>query len=303
MTDSIENKQLRRSCPCCQSQAAYLIGEKCKFDLLICHRCQTLFTSRLPLASDGHDYDNYYSDLNLNIPSFIYKRLEEIIHGFSQFRVHNRLLDVGFGAGTILQAAKGKGWQTFGVEISKPAIENAKALGFDVFHGELSEANYPDEYFDVITASEILEHLPEPVKLLEEVAKILRPGGLFWATTPSSKSLSYKLMGLNWSAIGPPDHLQLFSRKGIYSMLKKAGFSQIKIYTHGLNPGEIIYYFRPEKRGGGSSEDYGFSRVETGYKLNESLTKSTNKKKIKNLLNSTLNFLQIGDSLKIFAQK
>lgn len=86
-------------------------------------------------------------------------------------------------------------WETFGVEVSKTAVENAKNFGFNVFHGELHEANYSANFFDVIIASEILEHLYDPRKLVREVYRILRPGGLFWATTPSSRGLSSLLSG------------------------------------------------------------------------------------------------------------
>lgn len=81
-------------------------------------------------------------------------------------------------------------------------------------------------------------------------------------------------------------------------MLKKAGFSKIKLKTSGLNPIEIIHHFRKHDKA--ESE---FDRVQTGYQLNEGLTKSKSRQKIKSLLNGTLNILQIGDSLKIYAQK
>lgn len=285
-----------RSCPSCQSQEAIRSGEKNGFQMFVCKHCQTLFTDRLPVFEEAEDYDDYYSESNLQVPEIIRRRVGEIIDGFAPYRKNNRLLDIGFGAGIILQIAKEKGWEVYGVEVSKPAVEQARRLGFDVFQGELSEAKYPKQYFDVITASEIVEHLPKPKELFEEVARILRPGGLFWATTPSARGLSYRLMGVDWTAVCPPEHIQLFSKKGVRNMLEAAGFSDIKLQTQGTNPGEIINYYR--SKNGDNAE---FDRVQTGYKLNESITKSPARQKIKNLLNGTLNILQIGDYMKIFA--
>ncbi len=53
-----------------------------------------------------------------------------------------------------------------------------------------NEAAFPSEHFDVITAAELVEHLCDPQALLHEVARILRPGGLFWMTTPHARGLS-----------------------------------------------------------------------------------------------------------------
>ncbi|SRR6266487_895954 len=290
-----ENSQ--RSCPSCRSPKSKILGRKNDFQVRLCKDCQTLYVSTLPHSDKAEDYDEYYTEANLTVPNFIYRRLEEIIDEFAPFREHNRFLDIGFGAGTILQVADKKHWEVFGVEVSKPAAENAEKLGFKVFHGELAEAKYPDDYFDVVTASEILEHLPKPQIVLNEVARILRPGGLFWATTPSARSISYRLIGLNWSIIAPPEHIQIFSAKGLSKLLREAGFSRIKMRTHGLNPFEIIDNFHSR------ANENSFNRVSTAYELNESLTQSKSRQMTKNILNRTLNFLKLGDSIKIYAQK
>lgn len=297
----VDEKQ--RNCPACQDPRSIELGEKNGFQMLGCKNCRSIYSSFLPIGEDSENYDEYYTEKNLKVPSFIHKRLEEIIEDFSPHFSSGRLLDVGFGAATLMQVAAEKGWQPSGVEISKPAIEHAKKLGLNVFHGELSEAKFPNDYFDVITASEIIEHCFQPEILLNEVIRILRPGGLFWATTPSAKGLSYQLTGLDWTVICPPEHLQLFSKKGIREMLKKAGFSHSSIKAFGFNPLEVADTFRNRLNKNKKSETDNFNRVETGYALNESLTKNPARQKVKNLLNETLNFLSVGDSLKIKAIK
>jgi SAM-dependent methyltransferase len=285
-----------RNCPACQSREASDAGEKSGFRIFVCRACGTLFTDRVPVFSEAENYDEYYTEANLQVPEVVRRRIGEIIEEFAPLRQTNRLLDIGFGAGTILDIGREKKWEVFGVEVSKQAVEQAERAGFSVFHGDLAEARYPNHYFDVVIASEIVEHLPEPQKLFDEAARILRPGGLFWATTPSGRGLSYRLMGVHWSVISPPEHIQLFSKKGMLQMLKTAGFSDIKLKTQGTNPLEIINYYRPA-----NEKSNGFDRVGTGYKLNESLTKSPARQKIKNLLNGTLDILQIGDYMKIYA--
>lgn len=296
------NDKKRRTCPACHYPQNARLGEKNGFYMLVCKNCHSIYSSYLPKGVEAEDYDAYYTEENLKIPPFILERLNDIIQSFKPYFQNGRLLDVGFGAGSIMEVAQDIGWQVKGVEVSRPAIEHARRLGFEVFHGELSEAKYPDNSFDVVTASEIIEHCPQPEIMLDEIMRILRPGGLFWATTPSANGLSYQLIGLDWTIICPPEHLQLFSKKGVKIMFNKAGFSQLEIKTFGFNPLEVTDNFRRRLQKTDSKKEE-FNRVCTGYALNESLTKSPVRKTIKNLLNGTLDFLSVGDSLKIRAVK
>jgi len=289
----------QRPCPSCESTDADLIGDKNGFQMLECRLCRTIFTFQLPGQSEAQNYDSYYPKIDLSLPDIIHERLGEIVGDFKTFRKNNRMLDIGFGSAILMQIARKKGWQVNGLEISAPAIENAQKLGFEVFKGELAEAGFPDDHFDVVMASEILEHLSEPQKILKEIARILRPGGLLWGTTPSCRGMSYRLMKLGWTVVSPPEHIQLFSVKGMRVMLEKAGFSNVDLRTYNLDPMEIIQHFRRSANENGDE----FDRVTSSYQLNESLTKNRTRKTIKSLLNGTLNKLQIGDSLKIYAQK
>ena len=293
----------KRNCPGCESANCRFVGPKNGFDIFLCADCRSLYASKLPEIEETLNYDEYYSATNLEVPEFIMKRVDEIISGFESYKKTNRLLDIGFGAGTILQVASRKGWDVSGQEVSSPAVEQARVQGFEAFCGNLSEAKYPDAYFDVITCSEILEHVPNPQEILLEVARILRPGGLFWATTPSARGISYRLMGTEWSVLSPPEHTQLYSKKGIIRMLHKAGFSRATVKTYGTNPNEIINYYRKHSNAPEREEGLGFDRVQSSYNLNEKLSSSPIRQTIKGILNNSLNLFEIGDSLKIFANK
>lgn len=281
-----------RSCPACHSGKRREIGTKNSFQIFQC-ACGSLYTGKLSEDGFGEDYDAYYTENNLTTPAFLRERLKEIIGSFQPFYKTGALLDIGFGAGDLLCVARENGWNACGIEVSAPAVEHARELGLDVRQGYLEAANYPDDHFDVVTASEILEHCDEPEILLKEVHRILRPGGLFWATTPAAGGLSYRLMGLHWTTLYPPEHLQLFSRRAVRRFLSK--FSSARVLTHAFNPSEVLAYFR--------NKDDSFDRVSTGYAINEKLTASKSTRLVKTMLNSTLNVFGIGDSLKIFAVK
>ena len=109
---------------------------------------------------------------------------------FEKYRRNNRFLDVGCGAGTLLKAARKENWQAEGIEVSRALVELLRRQDIKVFHGDLAAAQFPDNSFDVAAAVEILEHIPEPLDVLREIYRVLRPGGLLWATTPHGSGAS-----------------------------------------------------------------------------------------------------------------
>ncbi len=289
-----------RSCPACQSTDTRGQGRKNEFEMVVCRTCGTLYTSTLPSLASAQDYDAYYTSANLSDPEFVHKRLDEIVVGFSLYRRSNRLLDIGFGAGSLLKAAARAGWDAEGLEVSSTAVKKARADGFNAFCGELSEACYPSGHFDVVTTSELLEHVPEPRRLMAEISRIVRPGGLWWATTPHSKGASGLLLGLRWSVVSPPEHLHLFSVTGLKSLLLGSGFRHARIETEGVNPFELLRMAPWSKN---SANPKGFDRVHTGYQLNAACSSTAPRRMLKGFANWFLRLSRLGDSLKIWAER
>ena len=309
------SKFAERQCPACGRTDGRSLGEKGGHTLVSCRGCATMYASHLPLSDAAYDYDGYYCPENLETSAFNDKRLDEIVAGFSDYRKTGRLLDIGCGAGSFMKAAARAGWTPVGVEVSRPSVEHVESLGFEVFCGELSEANYPDDHFDVVIASEVLEHVPDPQALARAMARVLRPGGLLWATTPHGRGISAYALGVRWSVVSPPEHLHLFSVAGIRRLLKDAGFSRTRVDTHGTNPFEIIRGLRGRRRrsntgsagtttnAAAAASTEGFDRVQSSHRLNEFLSESPSRKILKGFLNGLLNAARLGDSLKIRAEK
>lgn len=298
--DARAEKMLRATCIACGSKEAQPLGIKNELELLRCRKCSTIYTPYSPWYSSEYFYEVYYPEQSLSPPAFVQTRLEEITAGFSRYRQQNRLLDIGCGAGGLLVAARKNGWEAQGLEVAEQAIGYVRKLGFEVFQGELQQAEFPAQHFDVITAAEILEHLSEPRVLVQEAARVLRPGGLFWATTPHARGLSARVLGLKWRCVWPPEHLQLFSLAGMKALLHDAGFKQVRFQTTGANPIEILHAVGAKKNAP-KALDQRFDRVLTGYQLNESLMKNRSRRVVKDVINGMLNVSRLGDSLKVFA--
>lgn len=294
-------EKTQRPCVACGSANARPLGVKNEFDVVSCLQCDTVYTPYMPWYSSAYFYSGFYlSDEELSPPEFINTRLDEITAEFAPYRKNNRLLDIGCGAGNLLAAARKNGWNAQGLDVSASAVKHVRDLSYEVFEGELHEAAFPSQHFDVITAAELLEHLIDPQPLLHEVARILRPGGLFWTTTPHARGLSGRILGLQWRCIWPPEHLQLFSIRGLTKLLGDAGFRQLRVNTSGGNPVEIFHAMGGAKTAP-KTVDQHFDRVTTSYRLNESMMKSRSRRALKNTVNSFLNLSRLGDSLKVFA--
>ncbi|HET9479399.1 MAG TPA: class I SAM-dependent methyltransferase [Pyrinomonadaceae bacterium] len=290
-----------RACVACGSTDAHKLGIKNELEIVRCRRCRTIYTPYSPWYSSSYFYLGYYlKPEEIDAPVFVKKRLEEITAEFAPYRETNHLLDLGCGAGSLLEAARNHGWHAQGVDVSSQAARHVREQGFEVFEGELHEAAFPSAHFDVVTAAELLEHIFEPRALLEEVARILRPGGLFWTTTPHARGLSARVLGLEWRCIWPPEHLQLFSIRGLKSLLRETGFRDLRVDTTGGNPIEI-WHALGQTKSAPKTVDQHFDRVLTSYQLNESLMKSRSRRALKSSVNSFLNLSRLGDSMKVFA--
>ena len=99
-----------------------------------------------------------------------------------------------------------------------------KRLGLNVRYGTLDSFKFADETFDCILASHVIEHLIDPISTLQEIHRILRPGGIFIAMVPCVSHIKAVMYGSKWKYYGPPGHLWYFSGKTFALYLEKFNF-------------------------------------------------------------------------------
>ncbi len=145
---------------------------------------------------------------------------------------HGRLLDVGCGSGRFLTLMRDAGWEVQGVEPDPVSAQIARDRhGIPVTAGTLPQAAFPDRSFDAITMNHVIEHVADPLALLAECRRVLRPGGNVVVVTPNVRSFGHRKFKDCWRGLEPPRHLCLFSMQSLGAAAAKAGLEAKEIRT------------------------------------------------------------------------
>lgn len=120
-------------------------------------------------------------------------------------------------------------WSIYGLDNSAFACANAEKRGFKIFCGDALTIDLPENFFDVINMSHVVEHLHSPKETLQKVNRMLSPEGRLIIYTPNLDSLAAKIFGSYWFATDCPRHLFLFTTRTLSHMLFEAGFEVEKI--------------------------------------------------------------------------
>jgi len=136
----------------------------------------------------------------------------------------SRVLDVGCGSGVLLARMKSLDWEVEGVEVDPGGVAAARARGVTVHQGQLADAKFPDNHFDAVHSAHVIEHVHDPVALLRECFRILKPGGKLVILTPNTASFGHKHFGSAWLNLDPPRHLILFNQATLRRAAEQQGF-------------------------------------------------------------------------------
>jgi SAM-dependent methyltransferase len=140
-----------------------------------------------------------------------------------------RVLDVGCGNGQMLSEYRRLGWETHGVEPSESSARQARQGGHEVFTGMLSDAQYPDGFFDAVTMWDALEHIHNPCEVMAEVHRVLRPGGKVYISVPNFGSWYGRIFKDRWFMFTAPIHYYHYSNRTLTYLLEQAKFCDVQL--------------------------------------------------------------------------
>ena len=217
-----------RPCPACDGPHADFAFRVRDFDHARCRRCGTVFVTPLPdpqaletlyLAPDYHgsaEGQEQRMRAEGDARAAILRR----------FGVRS-VLEVGCGPGHFLDACRDLGMQVEGVDRARTA-EGPRRRGHTVHEVWFSDFGPPAPRFDAVAMWEVVEHVADPKNILLQARKWLRPGGFLALSTPSSSGLPARALGPRFPMVIPPDHLSLFSRRGLQTLLGAADFDPVR---------------------------------------------------------------------------
>lgn len=233
------------SCPLCFiNQYKEIYKERGVLGIVRCSNCGLLYVNprlRNPEKIYWGDADKYLEEARLIFegkakhhrdPNY-----QADLKAISNYKPSGNFLDIGTNMGFFLRNARGRGWNLYGVEPSPTLSEMArKYFGLNVKTAFLQQAGFNDSFFDIVTMTDVFEHLTKPEEVLNEVHRILRPDGIVFIKVPNGlfnlfKFYSARLTGRlkNYDIFDSYEHVVHYSQKTLRLMLEKHGFKIIKI--------------------------------------------------------------------------
>ena len=210
----------------------YISGDE--FGVFECHECESVFTWPQPAVADTRRYYPvaYYGETNGRrfpgpvefLQRSLYRgrarRVEQLVGGEQK-----RVLDVGCGRGHLLREFREHGWETLGTELDDASAKFPReSLGLSVKVGTLEGLGFSDAAFDTVVLWHVLEHVPEPLAILREIHRMLRPGGVFLVAVPDFSSWEACWAQAKWFHLDVPRHLHHFRRERLRRLLESSGF-------------------------------------------------------------------------------
>jgi SAM-dependent methyltransferase len=142
------------------------------------------------------------------------------------------LLEVGCGSGRFLNRMREAGWQVKGTDFDPAVAARVKeryALQVDI--GDLQDLGYAAGSYDAIAMSQVIEHVPDPIVLLQECLRLLRPDGRLVLSTPNANGIAHRRYGRHWRGLEPPRHLHVFTPAALQRCARVSGFERLKCFT------------------------------------------------------------------------
>lgn len=248
------NGSLMPVCDLCGSKMIKSLYEFEMSKVVRCQACNLLFTyprtteeemERIfssrelcdRLFPELKNYDECFTKEGNTVVCTYLDALEEI----GAWGRRGKILDVGCGRGDFLKLAAQKGWESYGLDFSRPSADYAKKnFGIDVLAAKFEEAKFDDNFFDAVTMWDYLEHTKSPAEVLKKLNAITKKGSIVVIASPNMDSLLEKIAGfcyrISFKKIKSPlakqypfSHSYHFTVSTLSKYLEKSGFKIIKI--------------------------------------------------------------------------
>ena len=224
-------------CLVCSSTDSEVAFQEFEIAVLRCRNCRHIYSS----FEAQENFEDYFGGEIVDDGFWWDEAHRRMYDAFGKRFLQGKggkILDVGAGLGYFVRdASRYSGWQAYGSEISRPAVQFAhENLGLQrMYAGLVQDSGFQEQTFDIITLWDVIEHILVPDSLLGCLFTLLKPGGVIFLATPNgpiqvmkAKTLA-KLKGMRRELhyLEARDHLNLYHPQGISRLLQRAGFNEI----------------------------------------------------------------------------
>lgn len=245
VTAVADRSRVLRTPPCevCCSETArpQFAIEQTPFAIVVCTECGLGSLLPRPTAGEIPSFypQNYYGDSGTKFSGLIEPFVRLIGTRRARFvarliRPGGRVLDVGCGRGITLRAVADAGCEAHGFEVSSHALRGVDPRVKTTVASSLVEAAYPDSYFDGVLVWHVLEHVPDPRRVVGEAWRILQPGGVLIVAVPNFSSIQSRWAGAAWFHLDPPRHLFHFPAAALEQLADGLGFATLSRHHFSL---------------------------------------------------------------------
>jgi 2-polyprenyl-3-methyl-5-hydroxy-6-metoxy-1,4-benzoquinol methylase len=247
-----------QSCPICESQdkksflSTVTLVFNTEYDLLQCTNCKAIYFHPLPTieqlstfySASYYNFNRWHEEAKGAVYAKRLKRLKRT----------GRFLDVGCATGFFINGIRQNSeWEVYGVDFGSAAVTFAREeLGLSVNEGDLQDAEYPGQFFDYVHINNVLEHVLDPVALMKECRRIIKPDGQLFLSVPNGQNDSrtpidfYELANLPARSVN--GHVFFFPRETLLMMFDRIGFAVEKKKTGSLKRGLRNSRYLPRKK-------------------------------------------------------
>lgn len=218
-------------CICLEHGNSELLFVAEEYEVRQCNLCGQVLVAGIDLDGVQAEYDesNYFIQRNSYLERWeeLCGHFQNIIDKIKKFKTDGVFLDVGCSVGVLLDVANKSGFEVKGVEVSQWASKFARQKGFDVVTGDLLSAGYPDRSFDVVVLNHVLEHIFEPIAILNEVERIMKDDGLLVIGVPNFGCYLAQVQKAKWFSLMPDQHIWQFTHKTLINLLSSCRFYEV----------------------------------------------------------------------------
>ena len=178
------------------------------------------------------------------------RRAHEVLSAIEEFSYSpvKDIIDLGTAEGKMLDIIKQKLPRTHcvGVEYNKELIEFGKNKypNIEFFQGDIQSLDFTDNSFDVVMATAVIEHVPDPLKALKEAKRILRPKGILILTSPDP---FWEHLATIVGHLKDDQHNFVMNLHQLSQLSKDAGLTVLKTQKFMLSPIGMPFEFEIER--------------------------------------------------------